>query len=77
MKSMLYCKSFKSFEMTQCCFPAVVLLVFVCVLFFRMESTEKCEVVIQHLNGKYLKTAAGTPGRAVSALRETLSTLFW
>ncbi|XP_058609938.1 RNA-binding motif, single-stranded-interacting protein 3-like isoform X2 [Onychostoma macrolepis] len=30
--------------------------------FARMESTEKCEVVIQHFNGKYLKTAAGTPG---------------
>uniref|UniRef100_A0A671MBL4 RNA binding motif single stranded interacting protein 3 n=1 Tax=Sinocyclocheilus anshuiensis TaxID=1608454 RepID=A0A671MBL4_9TELE len=34
--------------------------------FARMESTEKCEVVIQHFNGKYLKTPAGTPGRAVS-----------
>ncbi|XP_016362218.1 RNA-binding motif, single-stranded-interacting protein 3-like [Sinocyclocheilus anshuiensis] len=30
--------------------------------FARMESTEKCEVVIQHFNGKYLKTPAGTPG---------------
>ncbi|XP_042632093.1 RNA-binding motif, single-stranded-interacting protein 3-like isoform X1 [Cyprinus carpio] len=30
--------------------------------FARMESTEKCEVVIQHLNGKYLKTPAGIPG---------------
>uniref|UniRef100_A0A671KRS4 RNA-binding motif, single-stranded-interacting protein 3-like n=1 Tax=Sinocyclocheilus anshuiensis TaxID=1608454 RepID=A0A671KRS4_9TELE len=40
----------------------------VCVLFFRMESTEKCEVVIQHFNGKYLKTPAGIPGTAVTAL---------
>ncbi|KAL1254927.1 hypothetical protein QQF64_012988, partial [Cirrhinus molitorella] len=30
--------------------------------FARMESTEKCEVVIQHFSGKYLKTPAGTPG---------------
>ncbi|XP_016110628.1 RNA-binding motif, single-stranded-interacting protein 3-like isoform X2 [Sinocyclocheilus grahami] len=30
--------------------------------FARLESTEKCEVVIQHFNGKYLKTPAGTPG---------------
>ncbi|XP_016400049.1 RNA-binding motif, single-stranded-interacting protein 3-like [Sinocyclocheilus rhinocerous] len=30
--------------------------------FARMESTGKCEVVIQHFNGKYLKTPAGTPG---------------
>ncbi|KTG35039.1 hypothetical protein cypCar_00026349, partial [Cyprinus carpio] len=30
--------------------------------FARMESTEKCEVVIQHLNGKYLRTPAGIPG---------------
>ncbi|XP_043088905.1 RNA-binding motif, single-stranded-interacting protein 3-like isoform X2 [Puntigrus tetrazona] len=30
--------------------------------FARMESTEKCEAVIQHLNGKYLKTPAGSPG---------------
>ncbi|XP_059411566.1 RNA-binding motif, single-stranded-interacting protein 3-like isoform X3 [Carassius carassius] len=30
--------------------------------FARMESSEKCEVVIQHLNGKYLKTPAGSPG---------------
>ncbi|KAG8139216.1 hypothetical protein E2320_001987, partial [Naja naja] len=27
----------------------------------RMESTEKCEVVIQHFNGKYLKTPPGVP----------------
>lgn len=26
-----------------------------------MESTEKCEVVIQHFNGKYLKTPPGIP----------------
>lgn len=29
-----------------------------------MESTEKCEVVIQHFNGKYLKTPPGIPGEA-------------
>lgn len=28
-----------------------------------MESTEKCEVVIQHFNGKYLKTPPGIPGK--------------
>ena len=31
--------------------------------FSRMESTEKCEVVIQHFNGKYLKTPPGIPGK--------------
>lgn len=31
--------------------------------FPRMESTEKCEVVIQHFNGKYLKTPPGIPGK--------------
>ncbi|XP_067281184.1 RNA-binding motif, single-stranded-interacting protein 3-like isoform X2 [Pseudorasbora parva] len=30
--------------------------------FARMESTEKCEVVIQNFNGKYLKTPPGIPG---------------
>ncbi|XP_051520556.1 RNA-binding motif, single-stranded-interacting protein 3-like isoform X2 [Myxocyprinus asiaticus] len=29
--------------------------------FARMESTEKCEVVIQHLNGNFLKTPPGIP----------------
>uniref|UniRef100_UPI00398ED349 RNA-binding motif, single-stranded-interacting protein 3 isoform X3 n=2 Tax=Pristiophorus japonicus TaxID=55135 RepID=UPI00398ED349 len=29
--------------------------------FARMESTEKCEVVIQHFNGKYLKMPPGVP----------------
>lgn len=29
-----------------------------------MESTEKCEVVIQHFNGKYLKTPPGIPGES-------------
>lgn len=28
-----------------------------------MESTEKCDVVIQHFNGKFLKTPPGVPGR--------------
>nr|XP_015212461.1 PREDICTED: RNA-binding motif, single-stranded-interacting protein 3 isoform X1 [Lepisosteus oculatus]XP_015212462.1 PREDICTED: RNA-binding motif, single-stranded-interacting protein 3 isoform X2 [Lepisosteus oculatus] len=32
--------------------------------FARMESTEKCEVVIQHFNGKYLKTPPGVPAPA-------------
>lgn len=32
----------------------------------RMESTEKCEVVIQHFNGKYLKTPPGIPGESPS-----------
>ena len=31
-----------------------------------MESTEKCEVVIQHFNGKYLKTPPGIPGESLS-----------
>uniref|UniRef100_A0A4W5LUY2 RNA binding motif single stranded interacting protein 3 n=1 Tax=Hucho hucho TaxID=62062 RepID=A0A4W5LUY2_9TELE len=34
--------------------------------FARMESTEKCEVVIQHFNGKYLKTPPGIPGKKTS-----------
>uniref|UniRef100_A0AAY4C0A1 RRM domain-containing protein n=1 Tax=Denticeps clupeoides TaxID=299321 RepID=A0AAY4C0A1_9TELE len=29
--------------------------------FARMESTEKCEAVIQHFNGKYIKTPPGVP----------------
>lgn len=29
----------------------------------RMESTEKCEAVITHFNGKYIKTPPGVPGR--------------
>ncbi|KAK1788594.1 hypothetical protein P4O66_002670 [Electrophorus voltai] len=29
--------------------------------FARMESTETCEAVIQHLNGKYLKTPPAIP----------------
>lgn len=33
---------------------------------YRMESTEKCEVVIQHFNGKYLKTPPGIPGKKTS-----------
>ncbi|XP_076862337.1 RNA-binding motif, single-stranded-interacting protein 3-like isoform X2 [Brachyhypopomus gauderio] len=32
--------------------------------FARMESTEKCEAVIQHFNGKYLKTPAAIPAPA-------------
>jgi len=29
---------------------------------YRMESTEKCEAIIQHFNGKYIKTPPGVPG---------------
>ncbi|KAM9752939.1 RNA-binding motif, single-stranded-interacting protein 2-like isoform 3-T3 [Menidia menidia] len=29
--------------------------------FARMESTEKCEAIIQHFNGKYIKTPPGIP----------------
>ncbi|CAL8275314.1 unnamed protein product, partial [Boreogadus saida] len=29
--------------------------------FARMESTEKCEAIIQHFNGKYIKTPPGVP----------------
>uniref|UniRef100_A0A6Q2ZB24 RRM domain-containing protein n=1 Tax=Esox lucius TaxID=8010 RepID=A0A6Q2ZB24_ESOLU len=29
--------------------------------FARMESTEKCDMVIQHFNGKFLKTLPGVP----------------
>ncbi|XP_065154632.1 RNA-binding motif, single-stranded-interacting protein 3 isoform X3 [Paramisgurnus dabryanus] len=29
--------------------------------FARMESTEKCDVVIQHFNGKFIKTPPGVP----------------
>ncbi|KAM6978095.1 RNA-binding motif, single-stranded-interacting protein 2b [Aplochiton taeniatus] len=29
--------------------------------FARMESTEKCEAIIQHFNGKYIKTSPGVP----------------
>uniref|UniRef100_A0AAQ5XDH8 RRM domain-containing protein n=1 Tax=Amphiprion ocellaris TaxID=80972 RepID=A0AAQ5XDH8_AMPOC len=33
--------------------------------FARMESTEKCDVVIQNFNGKFLKTPPGMTGRHV------------
>lgn len=32
----------------------------------RMESTEKCDVVIQNFNGKFLKTPPGMTGRCHS-----------
>ncbi|OWK16908.1 RBMS2 [Cervus elaphus hippelaphus] len=32
--------------------------------FARMESTEKCEAIITHFNGKYIKTPPGVPGEA-------------
>lgn len=28
-----------------------------------MESTEKCDAVISHFNGKFIKTPAGVPGK--------------
>ncbi|XP_038143297.1 RNA-binding motif, single-stranded-interacting protein 2-like [Cyprinodon tularosa] len=31
--------------------------------FARMESTEKCEAIIQHFNGKYIKTPPGVPAQ--------------
>lgn len=31
-------------------------------LLFRMESTEKCEAIIQHFNGKFIKIPPGVPG---------------
>lgn len=31
-------------------------------MLFRMESTEKCEAIITHFNGKYIKTPPGVPG---------------
>lgn len=37
----------------------------ICVLFSctnRMESTEKCEAVIGHFNGKFIKTPPGVSG---------------
>lgn len=46
----------------------------------RMESTEKCEVVIQHFNGKYLKTPPGIPGQPpllYMTLASRLSFLSW
>ncbi|XP_051992356.1 RNA-binding motif, single-stranded-interacting protein 3-like isoform X3 [Xyrauchen texanus] len=36
--------------------------------FARMESTEKCEVVIQHLNGNFLKMPPGIPAPSVPLL---------
>lgn len=32
--------------------------------FARMESTEKCEAIITHFNGKYIKTPPGVAGEA-------------
>ncbi|KAF0026479.1 hypothetical protein F2P81_021216 [Scophthalmus maximus] len=36
--------------------------------FARMESTEKCDAVISHFNGKFIKTPAGFPGYSDIAL---------
>ena len=30
----------------------------------RMESTEKCDAIIQHFNGKFIKTPPGVPGES-------------
>lgn len=32
-----------------------------------MESTEKCEAIIQHFNGKYIKTPPGVAGNTCVA----------
>ncbi|RMB90391.1 hypothetical protein DUI87_33277 [Hirundo rustica rustica] len=37
--------------------------------FARMESTEKCEAVITHFNGKFIKTPPGVPGHRDLGLR--------
>ncbi len=40
-----------------------------CVFYhFRMESTEKCDAVISHFNGKFIKTPAGVPGKVYAWL---------
>lgn len=33
-------------------------------MLLRMESTEKCEAVITHFNGKYIKTPPGVAGES-------------
>ena len=35
---------------------------------FRMESTEKCDAVISHFNGKFIKTPTGVPGKTYDYL---------
>lgn len=34
----------------------------ICFFLSRMESTEKCEAIIQHFNGKFIKIPPGVPG---------------
>lgn len=36
--------------------------VLICFFLSRMESTEKCEAIIQHFNGKFIKIPPGVPG---------------
>lgn len=44
-----------------------------CVFYnFRMESTEKCDAVISHFNGKFIKTPAGVPGKTYCIQMHTL-----
>lgn len=40
-----------------------LLMMLYSVSLFRMESTEKCDAVISHFNGKFIKTPAGVPGK--------------
>ncbi|XP_015285122.1 PREDICTED: RNA-binding motif, single-stranded-interacting protein 2 [Gekko japonicus] len=43
--------------------------------FARMESTEKCEAIITHFNGKYIKTPPGVPGEEFCGWEEGGMTL--
>lgn len=52
----LYCTSAYSLPCYMCYY-------IMCEILNRMESTEKCEAVIQHFNGKYIKTPPGVAGR--------------
>uniref|UniRef100_A0AAV2M551 RRM domain-containing protein n=1 Tax=Knipowitschia caucasica TaxID=637954 RepID=A0AAV2M551_KNICA len=39
--------------------------------FARMESTEKCEAIIQHFNGKFIKTPPGVPDPPASQVEHS------
>lgn len=43
----------------------------------RMESTEKCDVVIQNFNGKFLKTPPGMTGRCLSPTQMLYTSQPW
>lgn len=43
----------------------------------RMESTEKCDVVIQNFNGKFLKTPPGMTGRCLSPTQMLYTSKPW